>query len=71
MDLAVLSSVVSVQSTHTSDPLYVVDGVVMEDFKLLNPNDIERIEVLKDASAAAIYGARGANGVIPGINQTW
>ena len=48
----------------SSDPLYVVDGVVMEDFKLLNPNDIERIEVLKDASAAAIYGARGANGVI-------
>lgn len=48
----------------SSDPLYVVDGVVMEDFKFLNPNDIERIEVLKDASSAAIYGARGANGVI-------
>lgn len=48
----------------SSDPLYVVDGVVMEEFKYLNPNDIERIEVLKDASSAAIYGARGANGVI-------
>lgn len=48
----------------SSNPLYVVDGVVMEDFYLVNPNDIERIEVLKDASAAAIYGARGANGVI-------
>ncbi|NOR75357.1 MAG: SusC/RagA family TonB-linked outer membrane protein [Draconibacterium sp.] len=48
----------------TSDPLYVVDGVVMENFQLLNPNDIERIEILKDASSAAIYGARGANGVI-------
>ena len=48
----------------SSNPLYVVDGVVMEDFKYLNPNDIERIEVLKDASSAAIYGARGANGVI-------
>lgn len=48
----------------SSEPLYVVDGVVMEDFKYVNPNDIERIEVLKDASAAAIYGARGANGVI-------
>jgi TonB-linked SusC/RagA family outer membrane protein len=48
----------------SSDPLYVVDGVVMEDFKYINPNDIERIEVLKDASSAAIYGARGANGVI-------
>jgi len=48
----------------SSNPLYVVDGVVMEDFHLLNPNDIERIEVLKDASSAAIYGARGANGVV-------
>lgn len=48
----------------SSSPLYVVDGVVMEDFQFLNPNDIERIEVLKDASSAAIYGARGANGVI-------
>ncbi len=48
----------------TSDPLYVVDGVAMENFNLLNPNDIESIEVLKDASSAAIYGARGANGVI-------
>lgn len=48
----------------SSNPLYVVDGVVMENFHLVNPNDIERIEVLKDASATAIYGARGANGVI-------
>ena len=48
----------------STNPLYVVDGVVMEDFRLLNPNDIENIEVLKDASSAAIYGARGANGVI-------
>lgn len=54
-----------VNSINTAtDPLYVVDGVVMEDFHLVNPNDIERIEVLKDASSAAIYGARGANGVI-------
>ncbi|WP_423128363.1 TonB-dependent receptor [Gaoshiqia sp. Z1-71] len=48
----------------SSNPLYVVDGVVMEDFQFLNPNDVERIDVLKDASATAIYGARGANGVI-------
>jgi len=48
----------------SSSPLYVVDGVVMENFGLVNPNDIERMEVLKDASATAIYGARGANGVI-------
>ena len=48
----------------STDPLYVVDGVVMNDFAMMNPNDIESIEVLKDASATAIYGARGANGVI-------
>ncbi|WP_086477590.1 MULTISPECIES: TonB-dependent receptor [Arenibacter] len=48
----------------SSTPLYVVDGVAMEDIQYLNPNDIERMEVLKDASSAAIYGARGANGVV-------
>lgn len=48
----------------SANPLYVVDGVVMNNFQFLNPNDIESIEVLKDASSAAIYGARGANGVI-------
>ena len=50
--------------TTSSDPLYVVDGVQMEEIHFLNPNNIERMEVLKDASATAIYGARGANGVI-------
>ncbi len=48
----------------SSNPLFVVDGVVMENIQFLNPNDIERMEVLKDASSTAIYGARGANGVI-------
>ena len=48
----------------SASPLYVVDGVVMSNFQFLNPNDIQSIEVLKDASSAAIYGARGANGVI-------
>ncbi|WP_425236485.1 SusC/RagA family TonB-linked outer membrane protein [Ulvibacterium sp.] len=48
----------------SSDPLFVVDGVVMEDFQFLNPNNIASMEVLKDASSTAIYGARGANGVI-------
>lgn len=47
------------------EPLYVVDGIVgVSNPNLLNPNDIESLEVLKDASATAIYGARGANGVI-------
>ena len=45
-------------------PLFVVDGVQMTDIQFVNPNDVESIEVLKDASATAIYGARGANGVI-------
>ncbi len=48
-----------------SDPLYVIDGVPTKDFiNSLNTNDIESISVLKDASAAAIYGARAANGVV-------
>lgn len=46
------------------DPLYVVDGVIGVAASVLNPNDISSVEVLKDASATAIYGARGANGVI-------
>jgi TonB-linked SusC/RagA family outer membrane protein len=47
-----------------SKPLYVVDGVFFEDINILNPADIQQMDVLKDASATAIYGARGANGVI-------
>lgn len=47
-----------------SDPLYVVDGVVSEANRDFNYNDIESIQVLKDASAAAIYGSRAGNGVI-------
>jgi TonB-dependent SusC/RagA subfamily outer membrane receptor len=52
--------------TQSNAPLYVVDGMPIENFNLnlFNPDDIESIEVLKDASATAIYGARGANGVI-------
>jgi TonB-dependent starch-binding outer membrane protein SusC len=49
---------------HNTDPLYVVDGVQTRDISLINPNDIESMEVLKDASTAAIYGSSGANGVI-------
>jgi len=47
-----------------SDPLYVVDGYPVESIQFINPNDIETIDVLKDASATAIYGSRGANGVV-------
>lgn len=45
-------------------PLYVIDGLIVNDVNHLNPQEIETMQVLKDASAAAIYGARGANGVI-------
>ncbi|MFN0048521.1 MAG: SusC/RagA family TonB-linked outer membrane protein [Cytophagales bacterium] len=46
------------------DPLYIVDGVFVNDLSFLNPNDIESIDILKDASSAAIYGIRAANGVV-------
>jgi len=46
------------------DPLYVVDGVIGVDPNSINPNDVASLEVLKDASSTAIFGARGANGVI-------
>lgn len=52
--------------TQANSPLYIIDGFPVEgaDNNLLNPSDIESIEVLKDASATAIYGSRGSNGVI-------
>ncbi len=54
-----------VTTVNGSDPLYVVDGMpVGTNINFLNTNDIESMEVLKDASAAAIYGTRGSNGVI-------
>lgn len=52
--------------TQTNAPLYVIDGFPVEESlsSVLNPNDIESISILKDASATAIYGSRGANGVV-------
>ncbi|KPL20742.1 MAG: hypothetical protein AMS23_10450, partial [Bacteroides sp. SM1_62] len=47
-----------------NDPLYVVDGLTIEDINSININDVASMEVLKDASATAIYGSRGANGVV-------
>jgi TonB-linked SusC/RagA family outer membrane protein len=47
-----------------NNPLYVVDGLVVGDINSINVNDIASMEVLKDASATAIYGSRGANGVV-------
>ncbi|WP_320973820.1 SusC/RagA family TonB-linked outer membrane protein, partial [Dysgonomonas capnocytophagoides] len=51
-------------SVNNSDPLYVVDGFPVSDISHIAPHDIESMEILKDASAVAIYGSRGANGVI-------
>lgn len=51
--------------TQDNSPLYVVDGIIVDNaLSTLSPQDIQSIDVLKDASATAIYGARGANGVV-------
>ncbi|MDX2245928.1 MAG: TonB-dependent receptor [Bacteroidia bacterium] len=60
-------AVLRIRGTGTlndASPLFVVDGMLLDDINFLNPNDISSIEVLKDASSTAIYGSRGANGVI-------
>jgi len=51
-------------SIGDTDPLWIIDGVPMDPGNYFNPNDVESVEILKDASAAAIYGARAAHGVI-------
>lgn len=48
----------------TTPPLYVIDGIITESLNDVNPSDIESIQVLKDAAATSIYGARGSNGVV-------
>jgi TonB-linked SusC/RagA family outer membrane protein len=49
---------------NNSNPLFVLDGVIVDNIDFLSPNDIASIEVMKDASVAALYGARAANGVV-------
>jgi TonB-linked SusC/RagA family outer membrane protein len=49
---------------NNANPIYVVDGVILDDISFLSPSDIMATEILKDASATAIYGSRGSNGVI-------
>ncbi|MDY3070542.1 MAG: TonB-dependent receptor [Parabacteroides sp.] len=53
-----------VGSVNGSDPLVIVDGISGVDIDAVNPNDIESMQILKDAAASAVYGAKGANGVI-------
>ncbi len=60
-------SVIRIRGVGTlgdASPLFVVDGMTTDNINFLNANDIESVDILKDASATAIYGARGANGVI-------
>ena len=51
-------------TVNDADPLYVVDGFVVDNIDYLNPNDIENVEIFKDAASSAIYGSRAANGVV-------
>ncbi|HZD06572.1 MAG TPA: SusC/RagA family TonB-linked outer membrane protein, partial [Longimicrobiales bacterium] len=53
-----------VGTLNDASPLFVVDGMLVDDIQFLAPEDIQSVDVLKDASATAIYGSRGANGVI-------
>lgn len=51
-------------TVNDADPLYVVDGFIVDDITHINPNDIANIEIFKDAASSAVYGARAANGVV-------
>lgn len=52
------------QSGGNNEPLYIIDGVPTSDGSIINPQDVESMQVLKDGTSAAIYGTRGANGVV-------
>ncbi|GJM34293.1 MAG: SusC/RagA family TonB-linked outer membrane protein [Saprospiraceae bacterium] len=54
----------SINDPNGASPLYIIDGVIRDNINDLNPNDIESLQVLKDAASTSIYGARGSNGVI-------
>lgn len=53
-----------ISTNGNSNPLFVVDGMQLDDINFLNPADIETMDILKDAASCAIYGTRGANGVV-------
>ncbi len=60
-------AIIRIRGTGTlnnSSPIYVIDGMITYDASFVNPQDVQSVEVLKDASACAIYGSRGSNGVI-------
>lgn len=54
----------SINNPNGANPLYIVDGVIRDNINDLNPDDIETMQVLKDAASTSIYGARGSNGVV-------
>lgn len=61
------ATTIKIRGTGTindADPLYIVDGFVVGNIDYLNPNDIENIEIFKDAASSAVYGSRAANGVV-------
>ncbi|NDW10634.1 TonB-dependent receptor [Dysgonomonas sp. 520] len=61
------NTTIKIRGTGTindADPLYVVDGFIVDGINHINPNDIANVEVLKDAASGSVYGARGANGVV-------
>lgn len=62
--LVILRGGTSINNPNGATPLYVIDGVTRTNMNNINPNDIKSIQVLKDAAATAIYGARASNGVI-------
>ncbi|MDQ0638456.1 TonB-linked SusC/RagA family outer membrane protein [Pedobacter sp. W3I1] len=61
---AVMVRIRGVGTVNNNEPLYVVDGIPVSGLNFLTPADIESVDILKDASAAAIYGNRAANGVV-------
>ena len=64
------ATTIKIRGTGTindADPLYVVDGFIVDDITHINPNDIANIEILKDAASSAVYGARAANGVVASV----
>ncbi len=61
------NTTIKVRGTCTindADPLYVVDGFIVDNIDYLNPNDIQNVEIFKDAASSAVYGSRAANGVV-------
>lgn len=57
-------------TVNDADPLYVVDGFIVDNIDYLNPNDIENVEIFKDAASSAVYGSRAANGVVSITTKT-